>query len=49
VNVVPPHGIDAIRLLVHDVLVVEEELVGFHELWLALSELIACYLILQNV
>ena len=48
-NVDPPHGIDAIRLLVHDVLVVEEELFGFHELWLALSQLIAFDLVFQNV
>ncbi len=49
VDVVAAHRIYAVCLLVHYVLVVEEELVGLHELGLTLGELVGLHLVLEDV
>ena len=47
--VVPAHRVYAVGVPVHDVLVVEEELVRLHQLRLALRQLIRGHLVLQDV
>lgn len=47
--VVAAHGVYAVGLAVHDVLVIEEELVRAHQLRLARAQLVRNHAILQNV
>lgn len=49
VDIVPAHRVYAVRLPVHYVLVVEEELVGLHELRVALGELVRDHAVLKNL
>lgn len=49
VDVVPAHRVDAVPLPVHYVLVVEEELIGLHELRIALRELVRDHAVLQDL
>jgi len=49
VDVVPAHRVDAVRLPVHYVLVVKEELVGLHELRIALGQLVGDHAVLQDL
>jgi hypothetical protein len=49
VNEVPSHGVYTVGLFIDYVLVIEEELIGLHQLWLALCELIRLNLVLENM
>lgn len=48
-DVVAAHGVDAVRVLVNDVLVVEEELVRLHQLRVAHRQFVARDLVLEDV
>ena len=48
-DVVSAHRVDAVSLPVHYVLVVEEELVGLHELRVALGQLVGDHAVLQDL